>query len=468
MNPLIRYWSLVKNHWANLWLRLSGHTDLDANALAFQPDSDELEKQPVPLSTRLTYIILLLLVVTALIWSFLARMDMIVTARGRLISTGKQVLIQPLINSIIKKFHVDVGYVVKKGQVLVSLDPTFAKADESQIRTRLASLKVILARCQSELAGKSFIVTADMDPVESALQINLFRGRQNEYRAKVASYDSRLAQAKGEADSYRKRLDSLKNQLKSAEEVLAMRRKVFQEGAYTRLSVLEAESKFSGTQADTEGIVNELKMRIQQISQIEEDRAAFISNWHNDIANTIATTRKEYDSLTDQLSKATRYHELSELVSPVDAVVLDMGRFSVGSVAKEGDPIMTLVPLNMPLEAEISIETQDVGYIHLGDPVRIKLDAFPFQRHGTMEGRLRVVSEDAYVSSSNAVSSDKVPTYQARVELTNTKLHGITKKDMRLLPGMTLTAELVVGDRSVMSFLAYPLIRGLDESMREP
>ena len=77
MNPLIRYWSLVKNHWANLWLRLSGHTDLDANALAFQPDSDELEKQPVPLSTRLTYIILLLLVVTALIWSFLARMDML-------------------------------------------------------------------------------------------------------------------------------------------------------------------------------------------------------------------------------------------------------------------------------------------------------------------------------------------------------------------------------------------------------
>ncbi|MHC1713753.1 MAG: HlyD family efflux transporter periplasmic adaptor subunit [Solidesulfovibrio sp.] len=77
-------------------------------------------------------------------------------------------------------------------------------------------------------------------------------------------------------------------------------------------------------------------------------------------------------------------------------MVLDMGHFSVGSVAKEGDAIMTLVPLNLPLEAEVSIDTKDIGYVRLEDPARLKLDAFPFQRHGTLEGRLRVVTEDAY------------------------------------------------------------------------
>ena len=127
---------------------------------------------------------------------------------------------------------------------------------------------------------------------------------------------------------------------------------------------------------------------------------------------------------------------------------------------------MTLVPLNTPLEAEVSIETKDIGYVHLGDPVRLKLDAFPFQRHGTMAGRLRVVSEDAYAAATSG-ENNKVPTYQARVELIDTTLHDVPK-GTRFLPDMSLSAEIVVGDRRVISFLAYPIIRGLDESLREP
>jgi len=439
---------------------------LDTNALEFQPDSVELEKQPVPLVTRLTYHILVSLVLIALIWAILAKMDMIVTAQGKLISTGKQVVVQPLVNSIIKKFHVDVGQVVKKGQPLVSLDPTFAMADEAQVQVRLAALKVQMKRMECELAGTPFRVTPDMDQTEATLQINLYKGRQNEYKAKLENYSSRIVQAEGEVASYTKQLESLNRQLESAREVLAMRNKVFAEGADTRLSVLDAEGTYSSIQANVENVTNQMKVRKQQIEQAKAERDAFISNWNNETANTLTTTRKEHDTLVEQFAKASRYRELAELTSPTDAVVLDMGQYSVGSVVKEGMPIMTLVPLNTPLEAEISIETKDVGYVHIGDEVRLKLDAFPFQRHGTMDGKLRVVSEDAYVANSSE-NNQKIPTFQARVELTNTKLRDVAK-DTRFLPGMTLTAEIVVGERRVISFLAYPIIRGLDESLREP
>ena len=449
------------------WLRRPNKDqELDPNALEFQPDSVELEKQPVPFFIRSTYWLLLFLVITALVWSIVARMDMIVTARGRLIATGKQVLVQPLVNSIIKKFHVDIGQIVRQGQVIVSLDPTFAMADEAQVRLRLGALAVLIKRLECELAGKPFADTPDMDPTEAALQLNLYRGRQNEYRARIELYDSRIAQARGEAASFTKRLESLNRQLQTMEELLAMRQKVFSQGADSRLSVLEAESRRAAVQSEAEGIANDLKVRTQQIAQTVSERDAFLNNWRNEIAKNLADARKERDTLSEQQAKAARYRELAELTSPVDAVVLDMGRFSVGSVAKEGDPIMTLVPLNTPLEAEVSIETKDIGYVHLGDPVRLKLDAFPFQRHGTLEGRLRVVTEDAYVAGTNA-ENNKVPTYQARVELTSTTLHDVAR-ETRLLPGMTLSAEIVVGDRRVITFLAYPIIRGLDESLREP
>jgi type I secretion membrane fusion protein, HlyD family len=350
--------------------------------------------------------------------------------------------------------------------VLVSLDPTFVMADEAQVQVRLAALKVQLKRLECELSGSPFRITPDMEPTEATLQLNLYKGRQNEYKARLENYDSQADQAKGEVVSFTKRMESLNRQLKSAAEVLGMRNKVFEEGADTKLSVLDAESRYSAIQADVEGIANELKVRQQRIAQIESAREAFISNWRNETANTLTTTKKEHDTLVEQFAKAARYRELAEMASPVDAVVLDIGQYSVGSVVKEGMPIMTLVPLNTPLEAEVSIETKDIGYVHVGDEVRLKLDAFPFQRHGTMDGKLRVVSEDAYVANSGE-NGQKVPTFQARVELTNTSLHDVAK-DTRFLPGMTLTAEIVVGDRRVISFLAYPLIRGLDESLREP
>ena len=197
--------------------------ELDIKALEFQPDSVELEKQPVPLVTRLTYHILLVLVVVALAWSIIAKMDMIITARGKLISTGKQVVVQPLVNSIIKKFHVDVGQIVKKGQVLVSLDPTFVMADEAQVQVRLAALKVQLKRLECELSGSPFRITPDMEPTEATLQLNLYKGRQNEYKARLENYDSQADQAKGEVVSFTKRMESLNRQLKSAAEVLGMR-----------------------------------------------------------------------------------------------------------------------------------------------------------------------------------------------------------------------------------------------------
>lgn len=436
---------------------------IDRYILEFQADAVELEKQPTPAGIRSLYKLLCLLFCALILWSILGKIDMIVSAKGRLISTGKQILIQPLINSIIKEFHVEVGHIVKAGQTLVSLDPTFAAADESELKVRIGTLAVLIERLESELAGKPFLVTPDMPASEAVLQHSLYQGRQDEYRARLETYDSKLQQNVGKIESYKRQLESLRRQLNVHGEMLQMRQKVFQDGADSRLSLLDAESRFAATQAEAESVNNDLLVYQVQVSQLKAERETFVSNWRNTIASNLADSRKERDSLLEQRTKASRYRELSQLVSPVDAVVLDMGHFSVGSVAKEGEAIMTLVPLNLPLEAEVSIDTKDVGYVRLEDPARLKLDSFPFQRHGTLEGQLRVVSEDAYLATTDA----KAPTYQARVELLSTSLRDVNK-DTRLLPGMTLSAEIVVGQRRVITYLAYPLIRGLDESMREP
>jgi hemolysin D len=146
--------------------------------------------------------------------------------------------------------------------------------------------------------------------------------------------------------------------------------------------------------------------------------------------------------------------------------VLEVTKLSQGSIVKEAEAMFTLVPIGAVMEAEVQIDSVDVGYIKPGDLVHVKLDAFPFQRHGSITAKVRTISEDAFRRENNSTPGMEA-FYMSRVALGNSKLKNM-KAHTRLLPGMTLSAEIVVGKRSVMSYLVWPLTKAMDESIREP
>jgi HlyD family secretion protein len=135
---------------------------------------------------------------------------------------------------------------------------------------------------------------------------------------------------------------------------------------------------------------------------------------------------------------------------------------SVGSILREAEPLITLVPLDVPLEVRARVEARDIGFISRGDKVRIKFHAFPFQKHGTMEGQVEVISEDAFTDNDQQRIY-----YEIRVSPGEFTLKKVPE-GFRLIPGMTVQAEINVGKRTVASYFTYPLLRGLDESLREP
>jgi HlyD family secretion protein len=156
------------------------------------------------------------------------------------------------------------------------------------------------------------------------------------------------------------------------------------------------------------------------------------------------------------------------LTAPADAVVLEVANRTVGSVVKEAETLFVLVPRNVPLQVEVNVEGRDIGQIAVGQSVRLKFEAFPFQKFGTGSGVVRVVSDDAFNpdSKSDAARRSPAPYYRVLVDVTDSKLR-TPSEQVKLIPGMAVTAELKVGQRSVMSYFLYPLLRGLDESIRE-
>jgi HlyD family secretion protein len=256
------------------------------------------------------------------------------------------------------------------------------------------------------------------------------------------------------------------SRLRQLKEIESMQEKLVQQKIGAPLQLMEAQIKSKEVERDLAQVVSREQELQRELSAFEAEKHAFERGWRQKTMEDLLSVTRERDALNEQILKADKRHSLITLEAPQDALVLEIIKLSPGSIVREAETFFTLVPLNVTLEAEVKIDSMDVGYIKAGHPVHLKIDAFPFQRHGTLDGVVRIVSGDAFKRESGGKSGSDVY-YAARITLTSTELKNMIEKS-RMLPGMSLTAEIVVGDRSVLSYIAWPLLKGLDEAVREP
>jgi HlyD family type I secretion membrane fusion protein len=436
-----------------------------AEFLEFQPDSMELEMAPLPGRARISLYMAVACIVVALLWACLAEIDRIVTGQGKIAAPQSNLVLSALEPAVIRKVHVVAGQKVEAGDLLVTLDSTFAQADLSDAAKRQDSLAAQVWRIDCELGQGSCTPPPGLAPAEAAMQVGILLGRKSEFASKISSYDKTITGLDTQVASLVAQREQAKKRIANAREVEAMHVAVFEKGAGSRLEMLKAQNDRISYEADFERMGNEIKTRNEDLAKNKADRAAFAANWTGTLAKDLVDSRRELAKIDEQLEKARRMHELIELRSPRKAVVLDVAHKSTGSVAEKAENLVTLVPLDAPLEAQVEIPAKEIGFVREGDPARIKLEAFPFQKHGVVEGVVTSVSEDAF-SKDSPQGSPQI-NYRARIEIVKTELREVPK-DFRLIPGMTLTAEVKVGKRRIISYLLYPVIRALDESMREP
>lgn len=437
----------------------------DTTVIEFLPDADEIERSPLPRSARITLHVLLAALVSFLLWASFSEIDQVVVAHGRLVTPSANIVVQPLETSIVQSIDVKIGQIVKKGQHLATLDPTFAQADETQLRNQLNSLENQEKSLEAELFGKKPIDKASANS-DGQLQAELSLERQANYLAQVAKMDENIARLQATLATNHHDQQLLSERVKPLREIENMQETLISRNFGARVRLLEAQEKRQEVERELQLSKNrELEIK-RELASLEAEKVAFKKNWRQKMMEEMLSTSRDKISVVEQLQKANKRRELVTLTSPSDAVVLDIAKLSLGSVVQGGGAFFTLVPLGTDLEAEIEIDSSDVGYVKVADESRIKLDAYPFQRHGVLNGNVRIISEDAFRGESE--SNPKVAAYyKGRISLSNLHLKKMPAL-ARLLPGMTLNAEIVVGKRSVISYLLWPLTRALDEALHEP
>jgi HlyD family secretion protein len=342
------------------------------------------------------------------------------------------------------------------------LDPTFITADLTQAQDRLKSLDAEVRRVEQELAGKA---AAPGQGRDEQLQAQLQGERLASYQARLLRLDEAVARNKAAIVTNAQDIQSLEGRVKSLREIEAMNEQLTQQQFQSNMKLLESRERRQEVERELISARNRSIELRKQLAEAEADKAAFSREWRQKSTEELVAVRRERDSVAEQVKKAERRSRLIELVAPSDAVVLEVAARSTGSIIREAEPLVTLVPLGETLQAEVQITSADVGYVKLHDPVRIKIDAFPFQKHGLIKGQLDKLGQDAF--SQDAKASQTGPYYLGRATLEHNELRNLPR-NAPLIPGMTLSAEIVVGQRSVMSYVMYPIMRGLSEAAREP
>ena len=430
----------------------------------FQSDARKIDERRPPWVARATLYVLVAVIIIASIWAAMAKVDRIVVAPGKLVTTASTMVVQPLETSTVRSLHARVGDIVRKGDVLATLDPTFSEADAGQLRGKVTSLAAQVERLESELDDRPYEPQILDD--EARLQTTIWTRRIEQNKAKLASYNQQIRHVEAEMATKSADRAALEVRLGVAKDLETMRDYLMQKQLGSKVNYLDAKSQRLQVEREILLAVNNMTELEEDMERFKAEKAAYLAEFHQKTAEELVQARRDHDTAAKQLDKAVRRNAVTVLTAPADAIVLEVAQRSVGSVLKEAEALYTLVPLDSPLEAEVSVEGLDVGHVETGGEARLKLEAWPFQKHGTLSGKVRTVTDDTFTPDPKKDGQQR-PYYKARVEVTVTGLRDVPRS-FRLIPGMAVTAEIKAGERTILSYLLYPILRGLDESIREP
>jgi membrane fusion protein, hemolysin D len=462
----------------------AGPRSRDREELEFLPAALEIVETPPSPTGRAIGATLIALFVLALGWACLGHVDIVATAPGKIIPAGYSKVIQPFETGVVHAILVTNGQNVNAGDVLIELDSTINEGEISHLRSDLQSAQLDIARLRAALADTDDPLAA-FHPPEGAnpslvlMQRQFLVAQVTEHRAKIAALDGQRAQKEAELATISATVDKLEAVIPTIEERVNIRKALSEYS--NRLQYFEVLQQLTESQQERLVQKSHLKEARAAVAAIIETRGQTKAEYRRTIFGELAEAERKAAGLSADLSKAEQRTKLQQLTAPVSGMVQQLSVHTVGGVVTPAQSLAVIVPDDSQLEIEAMVNNRDVGFVHNGDEVAIKVDTFDFTRYGLLHGHVLSISSDAIVrDNSGDQSRDKQPgaatassepkgqelTYAARISVDRIQMQ-VEDKKVNLSPGMAVTAEIKTGSRRIISYLLSPLVRYKQESLRE-
>ena len=432
----------------------------------FLPAAEEIVETPAaPLGALVVWLVTLLLIV-ALVWSYFGRIDIVAVANGKISTEVSTKIIQPAISGVVTNINVHEGQRVKKGETLLALDKTTAEKDVATANQSLSAARVerdILRRLAVGGNIDEIINNADLPDETKAMlrqfassQTALSAARQQAADGTISNYQQQLQfnqQAKNQLET---NAQNLKNRKAEIEKQLPNANPVDKLRLQNELSNID--QRITSADSAVLGQNQQLLQSQSALTQAQNQSQTQTAETNSAFNNQIITAEKRIIELENNLVKAKQILAQTTITAPVDGTVLSLTVKTIGGVVNAGQQLAQIVPEKVPLYVDAALDNQDIGFVKPGQRVVVKVATYPFQRYGYLEGTVENISPDSIQDDKKGLI------YKAKIKLNDEK--SSKQNQLKLLPGMSVSAEIATGQRRIIEFFLDPLMTKADESLK--
>jgi len=445
---------------------------IEALAHEFSPAILRIREQPPSRMSRAVLYVLLALVAAVVVWSIVGKLDIVAVTHGKLVPQSYVKVVQPAESGIIRKILVREGDKVVAGQVLMQMDARVAEADSRALANDIRLRELQVRRIDAELSGTRMArLPSDTGSLFEQIDAQ-YRARRQAYRDAIDSESALLAKAQQDLKAALEVEAKLQRTVPIYREQAEAWDKLAREGYAGKLLALDRQRLHAENEQDLRAQAHTVESLRASISQSEKRIAQISSNYAQQLQNERVEGEAQLHRLRQDWDKQEHRSSLLELVAPQAGTVKDLATHTPGTVVAPGTILLTLVPQDEALVAEVWVSNQDIGFVQPGQAARVKLAAYPFQKYGMLDGVVQQVSADATDANEAVAKPTTAPRaepllYRALVALRSAQLQRADGQSMALTAGMQATAEINLGSRSVADYLVSPLQKIAQEAGRE-
>jgi type I secretion membrane fusion protein, hlyD family len=420
----------------------------------FKPLLIEIEDKPLnPLGRIILYLVLAIMVFGTA-WLILAKVDVVVSAQGKVIPSGEIKILKPLESGIVSKIFVKESDKVKKGDILIQIDPTVTDASLSSKQDDLAVINSDIVLLEA-LISESNLSKDELNKLNSS-QISLYNSQKQILASTYEGNKAKLNSAKLDIKANESEVNRLSLLLSKEEEAKVRLQKVLD--LIAKKEYEEVSKNIINLKEQKDIALYRLKESNKKLEEIIEENEKAIKTIKSSWIETSLSKEKEKRELSAQINAILFSNKTQQIKSPVDGFVGKLLIHTEGGVVSPNDNLISIVPSDAPLIIKANVLNKDIGFLKLGQEVAIKIDTFSFQKYGLLHGNIIEISKDA-------IEDEKLGLiYEIKIKPNSLdiKVEGETKQ---LEIGMSVIAEVKTGKRRVIELFIYPIIKYMDEGL---
>ena len=423
-----------------------------------------LDEAVAPRHIRLTIAMLCAGLTAFIVWATFAQLDEVASASGQIAPSGAIQVVQHVDGGVIARIGVAEGERVAKGQLLVALDPVETEAELKVNEARYWGLAARVARLKAQAEERWEDSSFSEIPLEYAELVRDQKEILESHRLSSSNQEqiirAQAAQLEADLARTREQIASVRREIGILREVAGIRSELEKDKLVTKVQSLEAQRTLVVQEGEMQRLLGQRSALQANLSESRARLKSLSSDRRQTAHDEMGTANAELAQVSELTVKLRKRLSRTEIQSPVSGIVQDLKYRTVGGVITPGATVTNVVPVDDVLQAEVRINATDVGHIKVGQLVRVKVLTYDFLRYGTVDGIV------ASVSATSFVDDKGVPFFKGIVRLTRPHL-GAKVNDQPILPGMTVACDILTDRKTVLQYLARPVVVAFRQGLRE-